>query len=206
MRSMPRALHPESSYNDFGDSSLRTLDPDSHWVPCPTVRRRHLTQLVPMPRRCPHPFRTRLRASFGRAGCSSFARPWLGARRREGRRRSIKTFLPADQAIFAHRSRTVTAGTPPTSFDRMEIGELPGSMMPNGTTEKAWKKVHAHDNAWIVEKPRKAPKMRNIRRGERQKPKSYSQQSSQRAYTRPDAGRRNKRRMPKSSLLKSVDR
>jgi hypothetical protein len=54
----------------------------------------------------------------------------------------------------------------------MEIGELPGSMMPNGTTEKAWKKVHAHDNAWIVEKPRKAPNMRNIRRGERQKPKS----------------------------------
>jgi hypothetical protein len=45
----------------------------------------------------------------------------------------------------------------------MEIGELPGSMMPNGTTEKAWKKVHAHDNAWIVEKPRKAPNMRNIR-------------------------------------------
>ena len=57
---------------------------------------------------------------------------------------NIKAFLPAEQAILTHWSRTVTAGTPPTSFDRVEVGELPGSTMPDGTTEKAWKDVHAH--------------------------------------------------------------
>lgn len=57
---------------------------------------------------------------------------------------NIKTFLPAEQAILTHWSRTVTAGTPPTSFDRVEVGELPGSTMPEDTTEKAWKNVHAH--------------------------------------------------------------